>query len=64
MSSGPLEIPRDFRVGAAGFNATFITLFMLNQQSTYCDLPVVLNMHDSTLEENRTIMLLFPAPKD
>lgn len=30
-SHGPLEIPRDFRVGAAGMNATFIIVFMANQ---------------------------------
>lgn len=30
-SSGPLEIPGDFRVGAAGINATFITLFKANE---------------------------------
>lgn len=67
MSSGPLENPRDFRVGAAGFNVTFVTLFMLYQWSTHCDLPAVLNVHGSTLEETGlkcSRVFLFPAPKD
>lgn len=39
MSSDPVDALKDFRGAVSGINGSSITVFMVNQWSTHCDMP-------------------------